>query len=273
VSSRVAAPTLYSAVVLRLPIMSTPSSTASARDPAEWAIRVDLAACYRLAAHFRLTDLIYTHISARLPGREPRFLINPYGLLFDEITASTLATVTQDGEVVDDATGLGINPAGFVIHSAVHGARHDVQCVMHTHTTAGLAIAAQQHGLLPLTQHAMRFTGCLAYHDYEGIALDLDEQARLVADLGTCNAMILRNHGLLACGPTVHDTFDLMIHLQRACEAQVAALAGGTPLTLPPAAVAAKVAAQFTRPGRTAPRNAWSALLRMLDRIDPSYRE
>jgi len=249
--------------------MSTPSS----RDPVEWAIRVDLAACYRLAAHFRLTDLIYTHISARLPGREPRFLINPYGLLFDEITASTLATVTLAGEVVDDPTGLGINQAGFVIHGAVHGARHDVACVMHTHTTAGLAVAAQKHGLLPLTQHAMRFTGCLAYHDYEGIALDVDEQARLVADLGACNAMILRNHGLLACGPTVHDAFDLMIHLQRACEAQVAALGGGVALSIPPPAVAAKVAAQFARPGRTAPRNAWTALLRMLDTVDPSFRE
>ena len=251
--------------------MATPAT--SARDPAAWAVRVDLAACYRLAAHFGLTDLIYTHISARLPGREPRFLINPYGLLFDEITASTLATVTQDGEVVDDPTGLGINPAGFVIHGAVHGARHDVGCVMHTHTTAGLAVAAQQHGLLPLTQHAMRFTGALAYHDYEGIALDPDEQQRLVADLGTANAMILRNHGLLACGPTVHDTFDLMIHLQRACEAQVAALAAGAPLAIPSPAVAAKVAAQFARPGRTAPRNAWLALLRMLDRVDPSYRD
>ncbi len=248
------------------------STTPSTRDPVEWAIRVDLAACYRLAAHFRLTDLIYTHISARLPGREPRFLINPYGLLFDEITASTLATVTLAGEVVDDPTGLGINQAGFVIHGAVHGARHDVACVMHTHTTAGLAVAAQRHGLLPLTQHAMRFTGCLAYHDYEGIALDVDEQARLVADLGACNAMILRNHGLLACGPTVHDAFDLMIHLQRACEAQVAALAGGAELSIPAPAVAAKVAAQFARPGRTAPRNAWTALLRMLDKVDPSFR-
>jgi ribulose-5-phosphate 4-epimerase/fuculose-1-phosphate aldolase len=186
-------------------------------DAAEWAARVDLAACYRLAAHFRLTDLIYTHISARVPGAEPQFLINAYGLLFDEITASSLVKVTLAGEVVDDPTGLGINPAGFLIHGAVHGARHDVVCVMHTHTTAGLAVAAQKNGLLPLTQHAMRFTDCLAYHDYEGIALEYVEQARLVADLGTHNAMILRNHGLLTCGPSVHDAFDLMIHLERAC--------------------------------------------------------
>jgi ribulose-5-phosphate 4-epimerase/fuculose-1-phosphate aldolase len=242
-------------------------------DPAERAVRVDLAACYRLAAHFRLTDLVYTHISARVPGPEPHFLINAYGLLFDEITAGNLVKVTLDGNIVDDPTGLGINPAGYTIHSAVHRARHDVGCVMHTHTTAGLAVAAQLQGLLPLTQHAMRFTGCLAYHDYEGIALDADEQARLVHDLGTNNAMILRNHGLLACGPTVHDAFDLMIHLERACQAQVAALTGGQELVVPPNAVAEKVALQFARPGRTAPANAWAALLRMLDRIDRGYRD
>jgi ribulose-5-phosphate 4-epimerase/fuculose-1-phosphate aldolase len=256
----------------------TRTSTADAASlrrvgPAERAVRVDLAACYRLAAHFRLTDLIYTHISARVPGPEAHFLINAYGLLFDEIRAGNLVKVTLEGAVVDDPSGLGINPAGYVIHSAVHGARHDVGCVMHTHTTAGLAVAAQQDGLLPLTQHAMRFTGCLAYHDYEGIALDLDEQQRLVRDLGTHNAMILRNHGLLTCGPTVHDAFDLMIHLERACQAQVAAQAGGRELVMPPPAVAEKVAQQFARPGRTAPANAWAALLRMLDKRDPGYRD
>jgi ribulose-5-phosphate 4-epimerase/fuculose-1-phosphate aldolase len=242
-------------------------------DPAEWAVRVDLAACYRLAAHFRMTDLIYTHISARVPGAAPHFLINAYGLTFDEITASSLVKVTLHGDVVDDPTGLGINPAGYLIHSAVHGARHDVACVIHTHTAAGLAVAAQRQGLLPLTQHAMRFTGCLAYHDYEGIALEPDEQQRLVRDLGKCNAMILRNHGLLTCGPTVHDAFDLMFHLDRACQAQVGALAGGADVILPPPAVAAKVAAQFARPGRSAPANAWAALRRMLDRVDPGYRD
>ena len=241
--------------------------------PEEWAVRVDLAACYRLAAHFGMTDLIYTHISARVPGSEAHFLINAYGLLFDEIKASTLVKVTLAGDVIDDPTGLGINPAGFVIHGAVHGARHDVGCVIHTHTTAGLAVAAQRQGLLPLTQHAMRFSGALGYHDYEGIALEADEQARLVADLGPHNAMILRNHGLLTCGPTVHDAFDLMAHLERACQAQVAAMAGNAELVMPPAAVALKVAAQFARPGRKAPANAWAALLRLLDRRDPSYRE
>jgi len=258
-------------VVIGIPAAKTPPRQRAS--PAEWAVRVDLAACYRLAAHFRLTDIIYTHISARVPGPDPHFLINAYGLLFDEITAGSLVKVTLAGDVIDDPSGLGINPAGYLIHSAVHGARHDVGCVMHTHTTAGLAVAAQKHGLLPLTQHAMRFTGCLAYHDYEGIALDLDEQRRLVRDLGAHNAMILRNHGLLTCGPTVHDAFDLMIHLERACEAQIAAMAGGAELNLPPAAVADKVAAQFARPGRAAPGNAWKALRRMLDRIDPGYRD
>lgn len=242
-------------------------------DPAEWKVRVDLAACYRLAAHFGMTDLIYTHISARVPGEDGHFLINAYGLLFDEIRASSLVKVTLDGEVVDDPTGLGINAAGFVIHGAVHAARHDVACVMHTHTTAGLAVAAQRHGLLPLTQHAMRFTAALGYHDYEGIALDRDEQRRLVADLGAHNAMVLRNHGLLVCGPTIHDAFDLMAHLERACQAQVAALAGHAEVVTPPPAVARKVAEQFARPGRQAPANAWAALLRMLDRRDASYRE
>lgn len=242
-------------------------------DVAEWAVRVDLAACYRLAAHFGLTDLVYTHISARVPGPGAHFLINAYGLLFDEITASNLVKVDLDGTVVEDPTGLGINSAGFVIHGAVHAARHSVGCVMHTHTTAGLAVAAQKHGLLPLTQHAMRFTGTLAYHDYEGIAIDVDEQARLVRDLGACSAMILRNHGLLVCGPTVHDAFDLMMHLERACQAQVAALAGNAQLNVPPPGVARKVAEQFARPGRKAPANAWAALLRMLDRAGARYRD
>ena len=239
---------------------------------AERRARVELAACYRLVAYYRMTDLIYTHISARVPGRSPRFLINPYGLMFNEITASNLVTVTLDGAVVDDPAGFGINPAGFVIHSAIHRARHDVGCVIHTHTAAGLAVAAQKHGLLPLTQHAMRFTNRIAYHDYEGVALDLPEQRRLVRDLGRHNAMILRNHGLLACGASVAEAFDLMYYLERACQAQIGAMAGGAALSIPKRAVARKVARQFARPGRTAPGNAWTALLRLLDRIDPAYK-
>jgi len=238
----------------------------------EWTVRVDLAACYRLAAHFRLTDLIYTHISARVPGTHEHFLINAYGQLFDEITASSLVTVTLDGDIVEDITGLGINPAGYVIHSAIHGARRDVGCVMHTHTGAGLAVAAQKDGLLPLTQHAMRFFGSLSYHDYEGIALDMDEQQRLIHDLGANNAMILRNHGLLTCGTDVAQAFDAMYYLERACQAQVGAMAGGAALNIPPASVAAKVAQQFKRPARTAPDNAWAALKRMLDRSDATYK-
>ena len=239
---------------------------------AERRIRIDLAACYRMVAYYRMTDLIYTHISARVPGRSPRFLINPYGLMFEEITASNLVTVTLDGAVVDDPSGLGINPAGFVIHSAIHRARHDVACVIHTHTAAGLAVAAQKRGLLPLTQHAMRFTDRIAYHDYEGVALDLPEQRRLVRDLGQRNVMILRNHGLLACGATVAEAFDLIYYLERACQAQIGAMAGGAALSIPAPAVARKVARQFARPGRAAPGNAWTALLRLLDRSDPSYK-
>jgi len=254
-------------------VEAQPRSPLSARvTEAEWATRVDLAACYRIAAHFRMTDLVYTHISARVPGADRQFLLNAYGLLFEEITASNLVKVTLAGEVIEDETGLGINPAGYVIHSAIHGARHDVGCVMHTHTGAGLAVAAQRQGLLPLTQHAMRFAGCLAYHDYEGIALDIDEQERLVRDLGTHDAMILRNHGLLTCGATVRNAFDLMYYLERACQAQVGAMGAGAELVVPPAAVADKVARQFARPGRTAPDTQWAALLRMLDRTDPSYR-
>jgi ribulose-5-phosphate 4-epimerase/fuculose-1-phosphate aldolase len=242
------------------------------RSAAERRARIELAACYRLVAHYRMTDLIYTHISARVPVRPPRFLINPYGLMFEEITASNLVTVTIDGRIVDDPAGLGINPAGFVIHSAIHGARDDVGCVIHTHTAAGLAVAAQERGLLPLSQHAMRFTDRLAYHDYEGVALDLPEQRRLVRDLGRNNAMILRNHGLLTCGATVAEAFDLIYYLERACQAQVGAMASGAALSIPKRSVARKVARQFARPGRTAPENAWSALLRLVDRIDPSYK-
>ncbi len=159
-----------------------------------------------------------------------------------------------------------------MIHSAIHGARHDVGCVIHTHTAAGLAVAAQKRGLLPLSQHAMRFTDCLSYHDYEGVALDLPEQRRLVRDLGENNAMILRNHGLLACGATVADAFDRIYYLERACQAQVGAMAGGARLTIAKPSVARKVARQFARPGRSAPGNAWSALRRLLDRTDPSYK-
>jgi ribulose-5-phosphate 4-epimerase/fuculose-1-phosphate aldolase len=233
---------------------------------------VNLAACYRLAAHYRMTDLIYTHISARVPGPDHHFLINAFGLLWDEIGASTLVKVTLDGDIVDDPTGYGINRAGYVIHSAVHRARPDVQCVMHTHTAAGIAVSAQEEGLLPLSQHAMRFTDCVAYHDYEGLALELDEQARLVRDLGTHKAMILRNHGLLTCGTSIAEAFDLMYYLERACQSQVSALAGGTKVRMPPMEIARKTAAQFKALAYKERRIEWKAHLRMLDRHDPSYK-
>jgi ribulose-5-phosphate 4-epimerase/fuculose-1-phosphate aldolase len=239
---------------------------------AEWEARVDLAACYRLAAHYRMTDLIYTHISARVPGPEHHFLINAFGLLWDEISASTLVKVTLDGDIVDDPTGNGINRAGYVIHSAVHRARADVECVMHTHTASGIAVSAQEQGLLPLSQHAMRFTDSIAYHDYEGLALELDEQARLVADLGSHNAMILRNHGLLTCGSTIAQAFDLMYYLERACQSQVGAMAGGAKLNIPPREVAAKTAQQFKNLPYKANKTEWKAMLRMLDKTDGSYK-
>ena len=238
----------------------------------EWDARVNLAACYRLAAHYRMTDLIYTHISARVPGPEHHFLINAFGLMWDEISASTLVKVTLDGEIVDDPTGNGINRAGYVIHSAVHRARPDVHCVMHTHTAAGIAVSAQDHGLLPMSQHAMRFTERLGYHDYEGLALELDEQARLTHDLGSHNAMILRNHGLLTCGATIAEAFDLMYYLERACQSQVTAMAGGAKLRMPPNEVAEKTAGQFAALAYKQQQTEWKAHLRMLDKTDASYR-
>jgi len=238
----------------------------------EWEARVSLAACYRIAAHMRMTDLIYTHISARVPGPDHHFLINAFGLLWDEITASSLVKVTLDGGIVDDPTGYGINQAGYVIHSAIHRARSEVNCVMHTHTAAGVGVSAQEHGLLPISQHAMRLTGNVGYHDYEGVALDLDEQQRLVRDLGSRMTMILRNHGLLSCGRTVREAFDYMYYLERACQAQISALAGNTKLRIPSQEIAEKVARQFERPGYQENKGEWRALLRMLDRIDPSYK-
>jgi ribulose-5-phosphate 4-epimerase/fuculose-1-phosphate aldolase len=238
----------------------------------EWETRTDLAACYRLAAHFRMTDLIYTHVSARVPGPEHHFLINAFGLTWDEINASNLVKVTLEGEIVDDPTGSGINRAGYVIHSAVHRARPDVTCVMHTHTRAGVAVSVHEDGLLPLSQHAMRFTDSIAYHDYEGLALELDEQARLVEDLGVHKAMILRNHGLITCGGSIAEAFDLMYYLERACQIQIDAMAGGARVRPAPREIARKVAAQFKALPYKAKKTEWKALLRMLERTDPSYR-
>jgi ribulose-5-phosphate 4-epimerase/fuculose-1-phosphate aldolase len=239
----------------------------------EWQTRVDLAACYRLVHHYGMTDLVYTHLTARVPGPEHHFLINRYGLLFNEITASNLVKIDGEGQIVGGGDQSLINYAGFVIHSAVHTARHDVGCVMHTHTTAGMAVSALKSGLLPLTQTAMRFYGRIAYHDYEGPALDLDEQKRLVADLGAHDAMILRNHGLLVCAPTVAEAFNIMYWLERACQAQVAAMSCGGELNIPGDNVA-KVAAHQYAPGtrRRFGLMEWPTMLRMLDQTDDSYR-
>jgi len=239
----------------------------------EWQMRVDLAATYRLVAMYGWDDMIFTHISARVPGPEHHFLINPYGLLFEEITASSLVKIDIDGNKVADSP-YPVNPAGFTIHSALHMNRDDAHCVIHLHTDDGVAVSAQEDGLLPLDQHAMMITGDIAYHDYEGIALDLDERERLVADLGAQkHAMILRNHGTLTLGKSCPDAFMRMYYLERACTMQIKALAGGTKSYKVNQGVEEKTATQ----GAMAFEGlvgalAWPALLRKLDRIDPSYR-
>ncbi|MBD5653640.1 MAG: class II aldolase/adducin family protein [Candidatus Eremiobacteraeota bacterium] len=238
----------------------------------EWQLRVDLAACYRLVAHFGWDDMIFTHISARVPGPEHHFLINPYGLTFDEITASSLVKVDLDGKIVSE-TSYAINPAGFTIHSAIHAAREDAACVLHLHTVAGVAVSAQAEGLLPLNQTAMLLGNDLAYHDYEGVALDLAERPRLVADLGTKNAMLLRNHGTLALGKTVPGAFLTMYFLERACATQVATLAGGRDIHWPSEAVRDLVSRQVKFGRGAIDGIAWPPLLRKLDRLDPGYKD
>ncbi|MDH2237234.1 class II aldolase/adducin family protein [Pigmentiphaga sp. GD03639] len=242
-------------------------------DEAEWATRVDLAACYRLVAHFRMDDLIYNHISARVPGAHGHFLINPYGMAYEEITASSLIKIDLDGNVVDDGgQDYGVNHAGFVIHSAVHRARPEVDCVIHTHTPAGMAVSALECGLLPLSQTAM-FFGRVAMHEYEGVVVDLGEQQRLVADLGDSQAMILRNHGLLTVGPSIAEAFTAMYWLERACQAQAMAMACNAPLHLPAPAVV-ELTNHLYKPTTRRPFGLleWPALLRLLDRRDDSYR-
>lgn len=238
----------------------------------EWQQRVDLAATYRLVHHYGWDDMIFTHISARVPGPEHHFLINPYGLLFDEITASNLVKIDMDGNKVEESP-YPVNPAGFTIHSAIHGAREDAKCVIHLHSTDGVAVSAQEHGLLPIDQHAMMLSDDLAYHDYEGIALDLDERERLVHDIGDKNVMLLRNHGTLTAGKTCADAFLRMYYLERACSMQVRALAGGAKPNAANQGVPEKTAGQGARAfDGFVGGMAWPALLRMLDRKDPSYR-
>ncbi len=240
----------------------------------EWQVRVDLAAAYQLAALFKWTDLIYTHFSARVPGSED-FLINAYGLMFDEITASNLVKIDQHGKVLDDPMDLGYNEAGFVIHGCVHEARPEINCVIHTHTRAGVAVSAMKCGLLPISQHAMMTQQQVTYHDYEGIALDMDERTRMARDLGKkSKVMILRNHGLLTLGETVREAFELMYYLDCACQIQVDAMAGGLENVLHMTESAAKnTAQQFQRPQRPAEQKDWPALLRLLDRKGISYKD
>ncbi len=242
-----------------------------------WQTKVDLAAAYRLIHRHGMDDSIFTHISARLPGGHDRFLINPYGMRFEEVKASNLVTVDIDGKVIDDPLDLNINPAGFTIHSAIHSARPDVVCVLHTHTVAGVAVSCQQDGLLPLNQWAMQFHGKIAYHTYEGIALDLDERQRLIADLGDKNVFILRNHGLLTCGRSVAEAFKLMFNLERSCRAQLAIQAAGAPVQMPPAGIPEKTAGQYKQGyDRTEAGNGpdieWEAFKRMLEHTDSDYR-
>ena len=236
--------------------------------------RRDLAAAYRLIAHFGMDDGIYTHISMRV-GHD-RFLLNPFGLSFDEIRASTLVTIDHEGAIIDDPLGGGVNAAGFTIHSAVHIARPEVACVAHTHTVAGVAVSSQEEGLLPLNQWSLQFYDRIAFHDYEGIALDLEERERLVADLGNRDTMILRNHGMLTCGRTVAQSTKKMLNLERACQAQVAALSGGVELRWPPHEVCERTARQYEE-GSVAAQSGrdhqWEAYLRLLDRVAPDYRD
>lgn len=239
---------------------------------AEWEARVELAACYRLIAHFRMTDWIYNHISARVPGSHEHYLINPFGLLYEEVSASNLVKVDVHGNLVED-DGLDVNPAAFIIHGAIHAARPEVGCVLHTHTAAGVAVSAQKHGLLPLSQNALKAYGQVAYHDFEGIALGLEEQARLVEDIGTKDVLILRNHGLLTMGATVPKAFELMFFLERACQIQIAALAGGAAPLIPPDSVIQRTCAQFANDSSYVQGRDWMALIRLLDRFSPDYRD
>jgi len=237
----------------------------------EWQLRVDLAAAYRLIANYGWDDLIFTHISVRVPGPEHHFLINPYGFLFEEITASSLVKVDLNAKKVMDSP-YEINPAGFTIHSAIHEARESAQCVMHTHTVNGVAVSAQKDGLLPLSQQSLFALSSMSYHEYEGVALRDDEKPRLVTDLGDKNFMILRNHGLLTCSDNIQDAFLAMYILETACDIQLKAQASGNLLPVP-----AQVMADMKQQANSVTKGmggalAWPGLLRKLDRIDPSFR-
>jgi ribulose-5-phosphate 4-epimerase/fuculose-1-phosphate aldolase len=246
--------------------------------PEEWQARLDLAACYRLVDAYGMTDLIYNHITARIPGTE-HMLINLYGLLYKEITASSLVKIDVEGNIIwKPDTAYGINKSGYVIHGAIHTARPDVKCVLHTHTRAGMAVSAMTCGLLPLSQTSIRFVGHIGYHDYEGPAVELEERERLVRDLGAHDAMIMRNHGLLTCGATIQQAFNTMYQLELSCRSQVDAMAARTELAMPGENVLAHTAHMY-QPGTRRPYGVleWPAMLRLLDAEEtrsgfPSYK-
>jgi ribulose-5-phosphate 4-epimerase/fuculose-1-phosphate aldolase len=238
----------------------------------EWNQRVDLAACYRLVALYGWDDLIFTHISARVPGPEHHFLINPYGMMFEEIQASDLVKVDLEGRKLA-ADAHDINPAGFTIHSAIHAAREDALCILHVHSVNGVAVSAQEEGLLPLSQHAMFVLSSLAYHDYEGVALEEDEKPRLIRDLGNKRFLMLRNHGLLTVGRSVAEAFVAMYFFETACMIQVRALSGGSRMRHIQPSIVDGAQGQWEKVTRGAGGGlAWPALLRRLDRIDSTYR-
>ena len=257
---------------LRLPRQSMKGRVSAA----EWQARVDLAAAYRLVAHYGMADMMANHISARVPDEENAFLINAYGMMYEEITASSLIKLDVDGNILlkpdFGALDYGINKAGYVIHSAVHRANHEIACVIHTHTAAGMAVSALECGLLPITQTSMRFLK-VAYHDYQGVVLDEKEQASLLADMGDSEALILRNHGLLTVGRTVGEAFNWMHRLELSCRSQLAAMACGVAFNPVPPEVLEATWNNY-QPGTRRPYGLmeWPALLRMLDRLDDSYR-
>ena len=251
---------------------TTPSDIQNMVSAEEWQLRVDLAACYRLVALYGWSDLVFTHISARIPGPEHHFLINPYGLMFDEITASSLVKVDMQCNKLIESP-YPVNPAGFVIHSSVHAAREDVQCVLHTHTRAGVAVSAQKNGVLPISQQSTFVLASLAYHGYEGVAFRDEEKPRLQAVLGEANFLMLRNHGLLTCGKTIADAFLAMYTFEAACKIQIDAQAGGGELTqVHPQILTGVAQAMKVQTGGLGGAFVCPSLIRKLDRTDPSYR-
>lgn len=252
------------------------AKTKSVRDqvsPEEWQKRVDLAACYRLMDLYGMTEMTANHITCGVPGEEGHFLLNPHGLLYDQMTASCFIKINLAGDIVFNPTEYTINKSGYVIHGCIHEARKDVDCIIHSHTIAGMAVSAMKCGLLPLAQTAMRFAK-IGYHDYQGVALNLEERESLLRDLGDGEAMILRNHGLLTVGASIPEAFNTMFRLERACQVQVAAMAANTELTIPPEPVVME-SYRLYQPGvrRRFGLLEWPALLKKLDKIDPSYRD